>query len=74
MMSVLLFLLLLLPTILPFKGTSLVVCEFELGHMDRAEDELGRALILGGKDLFAGEDPKYFRFISTKLEAPPGGW
>ncbi len=22
----------------------------------------------------AGEDPKYWRFISSRMEPPPGGW
>jgi tetratricopeptide (TPR) repeat protein len=58
----------------PFLHLRLGQCQFELGDIDRAYDELGRALILGGKDLFADEDPKYFAFISSKLEPPAGGW
>jgi hypothetical protein len=35
-------------------------------------DHLARALICGGIDLFAGEDPKYLGFILPRLKPPKG--
>ncbi|HZV69028.1 MAG TPA: hypothetical protein VFG10_05765 [Saprospiraceae bacterium] len=42
--------------------------QYELGNMDRALDELTRAYMSGGEELFEGEDPKYFNFIRSKLK------
>jgi tetratricopeptide (TPR) repeat protein len=47
---------------------------FELGHEDRASDELCRAYMGGGKEIFEGEDPRYFAFLKTKIEPGPNGW
>lgn len=49
-------------------------CQLEVGNLQRAKDELARAAMGGGKDIFAAEDPKYWKFISAILKAPPGGW
>jgi hypothetical protein len=49
-------------------------CQFELGNVDRAADELARARLLGGPELFEDEEPKYLEFIMSRLEEPPGGW
>ena len=49
-------------------------CEFELGNLDRAGDELARAYMGAGEEIFEDEDPKYFAFVKTKLKPPPGGW
>jgi tetratricopeptide (TPR) repeat protein len=57
----------------PFIHLRLGQCAFELGLMSRAEDELARAYICeGGKEIFADEDPKYFRHLQTVLEPPVG--
>lgn len=34
--------------------------QFELGNMQRADDELARAYVGAGKEIFSEEDPKYF--------------
>jgi tetratricopeptide (TPR) repeat protein len=47
---------------------------FELGHEDRAADELCRAYMGGGKEIFDGEDPRYFEFLKTKIQPGPDGW
>ena len=38
---------------------------FELGEMERAGDELIRAYMGGGKEIFALEDPKYYEYLKT---------
>ena len=58
----------------PFLHLRLGQCQFELGNIDRAADELARARLLGGPELFEEDDPKYLSFIMSRLEEPPGGW
>jgi len=43
----------------PFLHLRLGQCQFELKALDRAADELMRAYMGGGPDLFKLEDPKY---------------
>jgi hypothetical protein len=45
---------------------------YELGQMDRAADELARAYMGGGREIFDGLDPKYFALIERVLEPAPG--
>lgn len=58
----------------PFLHLRLGQCCFELGELDRAADELTRALMGAGEEIFAAEDPKYFALLKTRLKPPPGGW
>lgn len=58
----------------PFLHLRLGQCNFELGEFDRAADELTRALMGAGEEIFAAEDPKYVSFLKTRLKPPPGGW
>jgi tetratricopeptide (TPR) repeat protein len=58
----------------PFLHLRLGQCQFELGNLDRAADELARALLIESPKLFESEDPKYLQFIKGRLKAPPGGW
>jgi tetratricopeptide (TPR) repeat protein len=58
----------------PYTHPRIGQCRFELGEPDRAADELVRAYMGAGDDIFASEDPKYFAFLKTRLEPPPGGW
>jgi tetratricopeptide (TPR) repeat protein len=44
--------------------------QFELGNMQRARDELARAFMGGGDELFSADDPKYSRFIREILRPP----
>jgi len=46
---------------------------FELGDTRQAEDSLASAFMLGGKDIFNGEDPKYADFILPKLKPSATG-
>jgi tetratricopeptide (TPR) repeat protein len=57
----------------PFLHLRLGQCQYELGNLDRAADELTRAYMGGGAEIFEGEK-KYFNFLKTKLQPPPGGW
>jgi hypothetical protein len=58
----------------PFLHLRLGQCQFELGNLERAADELARAFLMEGKVLFEDDDPKYLDFIKPKLDPPPGGW
>lgn len=58
----------------PFLHLRLGQCQFELGNIDRAADELARAYMGAGDEIFETEDPKYFAFLKTKLKPPLGGW
>ncbi len=49
-------------------------CEFELGEHDNAAQELARAYLAGGVEVFRGSDPKYYDYLQTRLEPPPNGW
>lgn len=57
----------------PFLHLRLGQCQFALGNLDRAADELTRAYMGGGAEIFA-EEEEYFEFLKTRLEAPAGGW
>ena len=58
----------------PFIHLRLGQCQFELGNKDRAVDELARAYMAEGHQIFDDQDPKYLAFVKTKLEPPLGGW
>lgn len=58
----------------PFLHLRLGQCHYELGDLSRAADELARAYIGAGAEIFAEEPPKYLDFLRTRLEPPPGGW
>lgn len=57
----------------PFLHLRLGQCQFELGNLDRVADELVRAYMGAGAEIFEGAD-KYFAFLKTRLLPPPGGW
>lgn len=56
----------------PFLHLRLGQCQFELGNLDRAADELSRAYMAGGSELFEGED-KYVSFLNSRLVPPEKG-
>ena len=58
----------------PFIHLRLGQTQLEMGAEDRAADELARAFMGAGTEVFEHEDPKYLAFLKTKLEPPPGGW
>jgi tetratricopeptide (TPR) repeat protein len=45
---------------------------YELGDMDDAGDELARAYMGGGREIFEGQDPKYLALVERILEPPDG--
>ena len=57
----------------PFIHLRLGQSQFELGNVQRANDELARAYMLAGKEIFDQEDPKYFAHLKTVLLPPASG-
>jgi hypothetical protein len=57
----------------PFLHLRLGQCQFELGNLDRAADELARAYMGAGDEIFEGAE-KYLAFLKTRLKPPPAGW
>lgn len=41
---------------------------YELNNLEKAGDELTRAYLGGGREIFELEDPKYVEFLATKIE------
>ena len=61
----------------PFLHLRLGQCQFELGALDRAADELMRAYMGAGPDIFKDQDAKYVRFLQSKakgVKAPRKWW
>ena len=51
----------------PFLHFRLGQSEFELGNLDRAADELTRAYMGAGEDIFENAE-KYFAFLKTRIK------
>jgi hypothetical protein len=61
----------------PFLHFRLGQCQFELGNLDGAADELMRAYMGGGAEIFEDDDGKYLEFLRTRaegIEAPKKKW
>lgn len=58
----------------PFLHLRLGQAQLETGNEERAADELCRAYMGGGSDIFDEDDPKYFAFLKTRIAPPAGGW
>jgi tetratricopeptide (TPR) repeat protein len=56
----------------PFLHLRLGQCQLELGNLERAAEELARAYMGAGREVFDAEDPKYLAFLSTRIEPPEG--
>lgn len=52
----------------PYIHLMLGVCQFEVGNLDKAADELTRAYMGQGTEIFDSEDPKYFQFLKTRIQ------
>ena len=52
----------------PFLHLRLGQCQFEVGNLDRAADNLTRAFALEGDKIFDEEDSKYLEFLKTRIE------
>lgn len=57
----------------PFIHLRLGQSQFELGNIAQANDELTRAYMAVGREIFEGEDPKYFKHLKTVLKPPANG-
>lgn len=55
----------------PFIHLRLGQVQLDLHNTERAKDELARAYMGGGDEIFEGEDPKYWRFIIEILKPEP---
>ena len=53
---------------IPFIHLRLGQVQYELGNMERAKDELARAYMGGGEELFELDDPKYLSYIKTFMK------
>jgi hypothetical protein len=53
----------------PFLHLRLGQCEYELGNLGRAADELTRAYMGGGDEIFE-DGEEYFAFLKTRLKGP----
>ena len=56
----------------PFIHLRLGECLFEVGNQPAAMDELARAYMGAGGEIFSGEDPKYFQALRKVLKPPAG--
>jgi hypothetical protein len=56
----------------PFLHLRLGQCQFELGALDGAADELMRAYMGAGSDIFKDQDPKYLRFLQSRAKDVKG--
>ncbi len=56
----------------PWLHLRLGQVQFELGENERAADELARAYMGGGREVFESQDPKYFALVESVLKPPPG--
>jgi tetratricopeptide (TPR) repeat protein len=52
----------------PFIHLRLGQVQFELGDLQRARDELARAYMGAGDEIFDGEDPKYLALVRQALK------
>jgi len=55
----------------PFIHLRLGQCQFEVGNLDKAADELTRAYGLEGEEIFTEDDPKYQAFLMTRINTNP---
>lgn len=61
----------------PFLHLRLGQCQLELGEQERAADELLRAYMAAGSEIFKDQNPKYLRFLQGKakgVEGPKKSW
>ncbi len=58
----------------PFLHLRLGQTQLELGNDILAADELTRAYMGAGTEIFEGEAPKYLALVKSVLREPPGGW
>lgn len=52
----------------PYIHLRLGESQFELGDMDKAKDEMVRAYMGAGEEIFLQEDPKYFALVRDTID------
>jgi tetratricopeptide (TPR) repeat protein len=52
----------------PFIHLRLGQCYYEAGNLDKSADELTRAYMGAGLDIFMEDNPKYLAFLETRIE------
>ena len=52
----------------PFIHLRLGQCYLDVGQQDRAADELTRAYMGAGSGIFEEQDPKYIKFLETRIK------
>ncbi len=57
----------------PFIHLRLGQCALEKGREELAAENLARAYMLEGRDIFATESEKYFDYLKTKISPPASG-
>ena len=57
----------------PFIHLRLGQAQYELNNLSRAADELTRAYMGAGKEIFESEDRKYFEFLKSVIKPPVSG-
>lgn len=57
----------------PFILMRLGQCQFEKGDYSAAAENLCRAYMLEGNEIFASEEPKYFEFLKDRIQPPTSG-
>jgi tetratricopeptide (TPR) repeat protein len=58
----------------PFLHLRLGQSWFELKNYEKSADELARAYMGAGYEIFESENPIYFKFLKTRLKPPVDGW
>ncbi|WP_213947450.1 tetratricopeptide repeat protein [Luteibacter sp. dw_328] len=52
----------------PFIHLRLGQCSYEAGNLDKSADELTRAYMGAGLDIFMDDDSKYLEFLETRID------
>ena len=58
----------------PFLCLRLGQCLYELNEQPEAANWLAHAYLEEGIGIFEMDDPKYLKFVNSRLSPPPGGW
>ncbi|MCA9250040.1 MAG: hypothetical protein R3E58_11405 [Phycisphaerae bacterium] len=56
----------------PFIHLRLGQCYLDMGQEGLAADELTRAYMGAGREIFKAQDPKYISFLETRIKPPVG--
>jgi tetratricopeptide (TPR) repeat protein len=56
----------------PFVHLRIGQCCLEMGQEEQAADELTRAYMGAGRQIFEAQNPKYIKFLETRIKPPAG--